>query len=56
MIAVCGNAGSDAPWRPWDDGGHHGWWVHGLASFTYQIHTSPDQQLIDKAKPAAHQR
>jgi hypothetical protein len=27
--------GSGAPWRPWDDGGRHGWWVHGLASFTY---------------------
>ena len=29
-----GGNGSEAPWRPWDDGGRHGRWVHGLASFS----------------------
>ncbi len=26
MIVVCGGAGSEAPWRPWDYGNRHGWW------------------------------
>ncbi len=33
LIVSCGGFGSRAPWRSWDDGGHHGWWVRGLASF-----------------------
>ncbi len=24
LIVVCGGAGSEAPWRPWDDGDRHG--------------------------------
>jgi len=24
LIVVCGGAGREAPWRPWDDGGRHG--------------------------------
>ena len=24
LIVVCGGAGSEALWQPWDDGGHHG--------------------------------
>jgi len=34
LIVVCGGAGSEAPWRPWDDGSRQGRWVHGLASFS----------------------
>ena len=34
LIFVCGGAGSEAPWWPWDEGSHHGRWVHGLASFS----------------------
>ncbi len=26
LIVVCGGAGSEAPWRPWDDGDRHGQW------------------------------
>ena len=26
LIVVCGGAGSEAPWRPWDDGDRHGRW------------------------------
>jgi len=26
LIVVCGGAGSEAPWRPWDDGNRHGRW------------------------------
>jgi hypothetical protein len=26
LIVVCGGARSEAPWRPWEDGGHHGRW------------------------------
>ena len=33
LIVICGSTRSEAPWRPWDDGGRHGRWVHGLASF-----------------------
>jgi len=33
-IVGCGGTGSKAPWRPWNDGGRHGWWVDGLASFS----------------------
>ena len=32
-----GGAGSGAPWRPWDDSGHHGWWVNVYASFSYYV-------------------
>ena len=35
LIVACGGAGSGAPWRLCNDGGRHGWWVRGLASFTY---------------------
>jgi hypothetical protein len=35
FIVACGGAKSGAPWWPWDVGGRHGWWVHGLASFIY---------------------
>jgi hypothetical protein len=35
LIIACGGAGSRAPWRPWDVGGRHGRWVHGLLVFTY---------------------
>ena len=30
-IAVCLGAGGGAPWRLWDNGGHHGWPVHVFA-------------------------
>ncbi len=33
LIVSCGGVGSRVPWRSWDNGGHHGWWVRGLASF-----------------------
>jgi hypothetical protein len=33
LIVSCGGVGSRAPWRSWDDGGCHGRWVRGLASF-----------------------
>jgi len=37
LIVVCLGTGGGAPWRPWDDGGCHGWPVHvfclALASF-----------------------
>ena len=33
LIFACGGVRSRAPWRPWDDGGRHGRWLHGLASF-----------------------
>ena len=33
LIVPCGGVGSRAPWQPWDDGGRHGQWVCGLASF-----------------------
>ncbi len=26
LIVVYGGAGSEAPWRPWDNGDRHGWW------------------------------
>jgi hypothetical protein len=26
LIVVCGGAGSEAPWRPWDNGDRHGRW------------------------------
>jgi hypothetical protein len=26
LIVVCGGAGSEAPWRPWDDDDRHGRW------------------------------
>jgi len=26
LIVVCSGAGSEAPWRPWDDGGRHRRW------------------------------
>ncbi len=26
LIILCSSAGSEAPWRHWDNGGHHGWW------------------------------
>jgi hypothetical protein len=26
LIVVCSGAGSEAPWRSWDNGGRHGWW------------------------------
>jgi hypothetical protein len=26
LIVVCGGAGSEAPWRPWDDGDRQGRW------------------------------
>jgi hypothetical protein len=26
LIVVCGRAGSEAPWQPWDDGDHPGRW------------------------------
>ncbi len=26
LIVVCGRAGNEAPWRPWDDGDCHGRW------------------------------
>jgi hypothetical protein len=35
FIVACGGAGSGAPWQLWEDGGRHGQWVRGLASFTY---------------------
>jgi hypothetical protein len=35
FIVACGGTGGGAPWWPWDNGGRHGWWVRGLASFTY---------------------
>jgi hypothetical protein len=35
LIVACGGAGSGAPWQPWDVGGHHCQWVHGLLVFTY---------------------
>ena len=56
MIVVCVGAGSEAPWRPWDDGGHHGGWVHVLASFYLaKTHVTtrnnqsirPDQRFAD---------
>ena len=25
LIVICGGARSGAPWRPWDNGGRHGW-------------------------------
>ncbi len=31
---LCGNTGSESPWWPWVDGGHHGRRVHGFASFS----------------------
>ena len=34
LIVACGGTRSGAPWRPWDVGGRHGWWVHGLLVFT----------------------
>jgi hypothetical protein len=36
LIVVCSGAGSEAPWRPWDDGDRHGRWgtvYLALASF-----------------------
>jgi hypothetical protein len=33
LIVSCGGVGSRAPWRLWDNGGRHDWWVRGLASF-----------------------
>ena len=33
LIVSCGGVGSRAPWRSWDDGGRHGRWVRGFASF-----------------------
>jgi len=36
LIVICGRAGSEAPWRPWDDGDRHGRWGTvslALASF-----------------------
>jgi len=33
LIVVCGDARGGAPWRPWDDGGRHGWGVLFLPSF-----------------------
>jgi hypothetical protein len=35
LIVTFGGAVSGAPWRPWNVGGRHGWWVHGLLVFTY---------------------
>jgi hypothetical protein len=26
LIVVCGGAGSEAPWQPWDNDGYHGRW------------------------------
>jgi len=26
LIFICGGAGSEEPWRPWDDGDRHGRW------------------------------
>jgi hypothetical protein len=34
LIVLCGGTGSEAPWRPWDNSGRHGRWVHGLLSFS----------------------
>ena len=34
LIVACGGAGSGAPFQPWDVGGRHGRWVHGLLVFT----------------------
>ncbi len=45
VIVVCGGAGIEAPWRPWEDGGRHGRWVHGLASFYLAKHTSQDATI-----------
>jgi len=39
-IVACGGTGSGAPWQPWDVGGRHGRWVHGLLVFT-NIHRVP---------------
>ena len=37
LIVVCGSTGSGAPWQPRDNGGHHEWWVRGLASLPMNI-------------------
>ena len=29
LIFACGSAGSGKPWRLWDNGGRHDWWVQG---------------------------
>jgi hypothetical protein len=40
LIVTCGGAGNGAPWRPWDNGSHHGRWVPGLLALTYVHHVS----------------
>ena len=48
LIVACGGAGSGTPWRPWDVGGCHGWWVHDLASF-YLFFACRDVSTIQKS-------
>jgi len=49
LIVSCGGGGSRAPWRSWDDGGRHGRWVRGLASF--HLGTSMQPKNTPKTDP-----
>ncbi len=47
LIVACGGAGSGATWRPCNDGGRHGRWVHGLPSFTYSTSRVTCDNLVN---------
>ena len=55
---MCLSAGSGAPWRPWDDGGLHGWVVFfylALPRYTSRHVTPKTTPIPTQNQPLSHQ-